>query len=89
MIALLTALLLAQISLITGGCGALWWTRRYVNLGRVLFAAGAGCGCLAGAVQHNLWITILNALQCGYWTYAAIAHRRDGYAAPLTRKDAP
>jgi len=85
--------LIAQVWLLVGCVVVAWRSRGRANLWRVLLALSFGCGSLAGGMQHNPRVIILtvtlNTLQCGYWTYAAIAHRRDGHAAPSTRKDAP
>ena len=89
MTALFIALLIAQAGLIVGACGSVLWSRGRTNLWRMLLAVSFGCGSLAGGTLHNPWTIVLNALQCGYWTYSAIAHRRAGCTTPPSRKDTP
>ncbi|MBK7823244.1 MAG: hypothetical protein IPJ61_19865 [Tessaracoccus sp.] len=78
MTALFTVLVIAQAGLAVGACGSVLWSRGRGNLWRTLLAISFGCGSLAGGALHNPWTTVLNALQCGYWTYSAITHRRAG-----------
>ena len=86
----MTALFIALQAWLLVGCVVVAWrSRGRNNLWRVLLAISFGCGSLAGGALHNPWTAVLNALQCGYWTYSAIAHRRAGCTTPPSRKDTP